>query len=108
MSRVTNIVIHCECGDAQVAIDAINADLSAFRGWDHTDILKEVNHAAGGSKCLEVDLFAGAANHTPTDLICGAIARAPWERLHIDKSTVLILITEEERPTQIYTLADLA
>jgi hypothetical protein len=57
MSFVTNIVIYCVPGDAAIT------ELQKFFVAEGLPQLRECGDAAGGNRCLEADLWAGAYNY---------------------------------------------
>lgn len=92
MSVVTNIVVMCQLYEAPAALGTLQE-----LGFE------QVDHQAGGTKQMEVEVWAGAWNHLDLRMAQDKISNAPWN----DREGLIVLIQEQldENP-KVWRLPD--
>ena len=74
----------------------IDENVEEIQQWLNTNAgqqLKEVGRYAGGAKCLEQDIWAGAINFLDIDGFIAAVKACKWER---PEAVQLFICTQEE------------
>jgi hypothetical protein len=96
MSRVTGVVLCHTIGENSAIVDEINSwlDARAFGA------LKQIDQAAGGSKCLEMNVFGAGFNFFGSvthDFIAFVLSRT-W----LSPENVVLILQPPEDATMVY------
>lgn len=107
MSVVTNLLLACDCGDAELD-GHVPRGLAAVKAWCEGDDRglgwpRPVDEVSGGTKHLETGLYAWGANYLAFDEFMEAVRTAPWRR---PARVQVIVKGQEDDVFTTYTLTE--
>ena len=85
MSRVTNIIIICSSWNEKEIIDPINVKIRALHEYGALQRIDQ--HAEGGSKAMEISVYAGAFNYFRNVEVEEFMRQRKWDKpfIYINK-----------------------